>query len=67
MLSDKSSFRLSGIPDPLTKHVHVIKVIYKADGQESYSFQVPDHSLSVDHLKPGKKWVLWCPEFFIIY
>lgn len=55
--TDKSAFYFAGIPEPITKHVHVIKIMYKAaDGEQSYSFKVPkSNHITLDHLKPGKK------------
>ncbi|XP_054711339.1 uncharacterized protein LOC129220928 [Uloborus diversus] len=57
--SDKSSFSFVGIPDPVTKYVHVVKVIYKtSDGEQAYSFKVPKSNyVTLDHLKPGKKYL----------
>ncbi|CAL1285069.1 unnamed protein product [Larinioides sclopetarius] len=57
--TDKSSFSFAGIPEPITKYVHVIKIMYKSnDGEQSYSFKVPkSNHIMLDHLKPGKKYL----------
>ncbi|GFW97730.1 putative epidermal cell surface receptor [Trichonephila clavipes] len=57
--ADKSSFSFAGIPEPVTKYVHVIKIMYKSsDGEQSYSFKVPKtNHIMLDHLKPGKKYL----------
>ncbi|KFM61044.1 putative epidermal cell surface receptor, partial [Stegodyphus mimosarum] len=57
--ADKSAFLFAGIPEPITKYVHVIKIMYKtADGEQSYSFKVPKNNhITLDHLKPGKKYL----------
>ncbi|XP_042895339.1 uncharacterized protein [Parasteatoda tepidariorum] len=56
---DKSSFQFAGIPEPISKYVHVIKIMYKtSDGEQSYSFKVPKtNHIMLDHLKPGKKYL----------
>lgn len=53
---------LSGVPEPITKYVHVIRISYKSDNEEEHQnvFKVPKtQRIKLEGLKPGRRYKAW--------
>lgn len=57
--TENSELVVSGVPEPISKYVHVAKISYKLPGgEQQYVFKVPQSNrFQLEHLTPGKKYL----------
>ncbi|XP_022248827.1 LOW QUALITY PROTEIN: putative epidermal cell surface receptor [Limulus polyphemus] len=57
-----TDFVLQGVPIPISKYVHVVRVMYNSDtnSDQAQIFKVPKtNKISIENLEPGKRYKLW--------